>query len=725
MAIIGKIREKSWLILVIVGGALIAFILGDWQRISGGLEEVYGLGTVYGEKVDPVDFQEAINIQRVNNERTAEQQNKEPEPVDESAVWKSFVQDLVIRQEYDALGITVGQNEFDAYLFGEDGFEVMPDLASNFKDSATGMFNKNLLQAKIDDMKSSEKAEDQKLWEEIEQGYIEKRKREKYFQILQQGIYVTKLEAKEDYYAQKEKKSISFVLRRYSEIKDEDIEVTDEDLKAYFEEHKDEKKYENKESMRSINFFDIAIQPSAEDSAKFHDKMETYRNDLATAENDSAYIVKYSDMRFFTTNPYSTALPESHRKAKQHLTFPRSMDSTFMNSSVGDIIGPYEHMGTFNIAKIIGFTEDTINARHILIPVTEGQESVAEARVDSILAVINHDNFTEFVNKYSTDTGSKEKGGELGDFFFSEMVQPFAVYCADKPIGEIGQVRSQYGIHIIEVLDRKGPKYPRLGIISKTLKTSDATLSEIETSVYKLLWKLDDEMSKAKDAKEMVAIFDTVAKQEGYFSRPVNISEKSPRMTAFNTKLAEDKILELAFKEEAAVGDLIESPIRDQDKFLIAVLAAIRTEGETNFEDVEDKVRANYIQDQKVKRLKAQMMKKTLTELASDANPIQKADVTFANPQIASAGFEAGVVGALYTGLKDGQQTQPIEGKQGVYVIRIDRTDEVPVAKDYEVERNQLLSTARAKLSGDAVKGLIERADVIDNRRFYSIGLRR
>ena len=58
MAIIGKIRSKSGLLVGIIGLALLSFILGDYQSFFGSSEGEYGIGTVYGEKIDPNKYNE-------------------------------------------------------------------------------------------------------------------------------------------------------------------------------------------------------------------------------------------------------------------------------------------------------------------------------------------------------------------------------------------------------------------------------------------------------------------------------------------------------------------------------------------------------------------------------------------------------------------------------------------------------------------------------------------
>ena len=209
--------------------------------------------------------------------------------------------------------------------------------------------------------------------------------------------------------------------------------------------------------------------------------------------NDSAFVMNKCERRFYTSTPFSTAVPKTHPQAQQsYQTYPASLDSSFVDAPIGKVVGPYEMDGVTSIAKVIGFTYDTINARHILISVEQGEDpaSIAtkQALADTIMANINNDNFVEYVKKYSEDQGSKEKDGDLGDFYFSSMVQPFAAFVAEKPIGEIGLVQSQFGFHIVQTTGRRGRQYPRLAIVSKTLKPSNITKEAKDSEAYKLLY---------------------------------------------------------------------------------------------------------------------------------------------------------------------------------------------------------------------------------------------
>jgi len=733
MAIIGKIRDNGWLVLIVIGVALMAFIMGDWSKITGSNEPLYGIGTVNGEKVDDQKFNEAVQIAKTNAAQQAQQSGQPVQEVDEARVWNSFVEELLLEKEYEALGIEVSDDEFDAYLYAKAGFSPQAEFLNSpmFTDSITKAFSPKKLEARVNEMRDSKEPEQVEAWKNTEEYYKKKRRQEKYFDILGQGIYVTNLEAKNEFLAANEKKSISYVVKRFRDLNDEEFEkmATDKKLKAYFEKHKTDKKYQVKDNTRVLHYFDIKIEPSEADIKAFNDQLAELKQKFIATKNDSAFVTKKmnSELAFYTSGPYSTALPKSHRKAQEgkYITYPDGMDEAYKNAALGDVVGPYEFNGSQSMGKVIGFTSDTINARHILISVNEGDDVAAkEALADSLLNIVNGDNFAEYAKEYSDDPGSGEKGGDLGDFFFGDMVPQFATYVADKPIGEIGKVQSQFGFHIIQVTDRKGRKYPRLAVVQKTLEPSNETIKSIESEAYDLLYSLDEKLQKISDPNKKVARFDTIAARGDYFSRTIVLKDDAPTFNGFTTRYAEDKLLKLAFDEETEKGMLVNSPIKDQDRYVIAVFAGKVEEGEPKFEDVKDAIKQDYIKELKVKRLKSQMKGKNLSDIKGTGVSVQTAEVTMANTQLSGVGYEPKIVGAVFAMTKDGQRSLPIEGTSGVFVFKVDKTMKAVQAKDYEAEKKALSQSMKSQLQNTTRRALTELGDVVDNRRLFSTGVR-
>ena len=736
MALIGKIREKSVLLVVIIGVALFAFILGDWRKITGASTEAIGYGTVYGEMVEPGKFEEAnAKFQEQEQNQFAQQQREFTQKDQDAAAdkaWNYVVENILFEKEYEALGIDVSENEFRSYLFGTDGFTVLPELAQNFTDSTTGMFNAKMLEKRIQEMEASSDAQVKKQWEESKKYYTDRRKQEKYFALVGQGLYVTKLEAEEEYFAQKEVKSVSFVVRRFSEIDDKEIRLTDSELQKYYEEHKNDKKYENRTSSRDVRYFDITVTPSKGDSAKFNREMNTLKGDFAKSTNDSLFVLKNSDNKVYTKSKLATAVPEDHPKAQQFQSYPKSMDTIFKAAKIGDIVGPYVSKENYVISKVIGFTPTRIKARHILLGTSQSKDAkllaTKKAQADSILKLLTKDNFGEYVNKFSDDQGSKAQGGVIDNFIEAEMVEEFASFCATQPIGKIGLVKSLYGYHIIEVMERDDAKLPLLASVQKVFKPSQETIDRKNTEVFNLVDKLMIKLGSKESVTDKVALFDTIAQQAGYFVRPMNIAEDNPKLYGFTTKYAEDKILKLAFNDDAQAGDLVDGPIKDKDRYIIAMVSAIKTKGVPNFEDVKEAMKRDLLDQKKADRLMNSMKKdKTLQAMAKRGNTeVLKAEVTFANPQLSGAGYEPEIVGALFSGLKKGQRTAPLKGKMGVYVVRIDKSTKAPAAAgNYKNERDQLIQALRGNFQGQLLGALKKKAEVMDNRRFLSASIRR
>jgi peptidyl-prolyl cis-trans isomerase D len=274
------------------------------------------------------------------------------------------------------------------------------------------------------------------------EGLKKSRKQEKYFQILAQGLYVTKLEAKEEYKAQKEVKSVSYVVANFRDIPDTDIKITDDEVRKFWEANKDKKKYEVMAG-RDVKYFDIAIQPSKSDSNTFNIKMKKLKADFAKAKNDSLFVLANSEFKFYSKSLGMTFRPQGDQKARQGMTYPMEMDTVFKTATVGQIVGPYNDNGKTRLVKILDFNSKLMKVRHILVG-DQSKKPSDKKLADSIAKIANDENFNDLVKKYSKDQPSIEKGGVYEDFRFDEMVEPFSKFSYEEPIGKVGVVESQF-----------------------------------------------------------------------------------------------------------------------------------------------------------------------------------------------------------------------------------------------------------------------------------------
>jgi peptidyl-prolyl cis-trans isomerase SurA len=101
-----------------------------------------------------------------------------------------------------------------------------------------------------------------------------------------------------------------------------------------------------------------------------------------------------------------------------------------------------------------------IRAKHILISYMneDGKMDSASAKLtaDSVLAAIEAgESFDELVQKYSDDTGTKDKMGDLGLFERRMMVKEFDEAAFNLEVGEISDlVQTNFGYHVIKLLEK-------------------------------------------------------------------------------------------------------------------------------------------------------------------------------------------------------------------------------------------------------------------------------
>ncbi len=103
---------------------------------------------------------------------------------------------------------------------------------------------------------------------------------------------------------------------------------------------------------------------------------------------------------------------------------------------------------------------ETVNAQHILIDF-EGDEEKSKLLAQEIRGKVveGKQSFAELAKKHSTDSSVEKNSGNLGFFDKNQMVPEFSEVAFSLKEGEVSQpVKSQFGWHIIQVLEKKPTK---------------------------------------------------------------------------------------------------------------------------------------------------------------------------------------------------------------------------------------------------------------------------
>lgn len=736
MALIGKIREKSWLLVAVIGIAMLAFILGDLESVFGGgaTEDQYGIGKVEGEKIDEEKYENVVQNTRNQIYQNKMQQNQgQAVPLDEndeenarSQAWSAIVSEALINRELEKIGLIVDDVELDNVLYGTEDFEPSPAIseAQIFIDSATQEFDPSLVRQYLDNLENSPEPDALERLEGTLDYVKQYRREQKYNVLLEKGLHATTLEGKEEYYAQKEVKNVSYVYQSFAKVAPDEVgEITEEELKTFYEENKDKNKYKSTAS-RKLSYFSIPAVPSAEDSLRTQELLEKIKNKFKEEENDSLFVINYSETKEFSTDKSAASHPEG--TMGQQKFYPFDIADEIENGAKGDVIGPYINNDYMAVSKIVKFVEvPSATVRHILLNAkTDEEVAAAQKKADSIINVIKtQNNFEEMVTQFSDDPGSKNTGGKYENFTEGAMVPEFNDFSFEKPIGTLGSVKTDFGIHIIEVLERETPTRPILATINKSVDITKTSMDNINSMASNLIYELDDQMS-GKQLGEQVEVFDSIGRASGGTIRTLNIKDESPAAKGFGQS-AEGRILSLAFEEGAKAGQLSSAPIKDNDRVIIAMITDIQEEGVPTYEGIKDKMKTDLRKEKQAQILMEKMVgKDDLQALATEMGAQFETEGLTLSSNNTAVGREPILVGTAFSGLIDGQRSVPIKGNNGAFVLRVNNTVEAEETTDFSSEQTQLRSQYRSTLTQRYRNALQENADVVDNRKLRSFGIR-
>ena len=340
MSILEKIRSKTGLLVGIVGLALVIFILESLLGSGGALfsGQDMEVGEIAGDKIDYTAFSAKVNeqimqIQQSNPNATIDDKMKEQ--IIES-VWSQLVNDKVVMVQYKKLGIEVSEDELYDLMLVHPHQYVIQQLTDQQTGKVYDGFAKqdgSLDLAKLNQWVGQMNAEQEKFWKQLEKSILEVRAAEKYNNLIKKGLYVTSSEAKDAFIAQNKQVNASFVMKRYADVSDSTVKVSEDEISAYYNKHQGD--YKVSQTTRRIEYVAYDVLPSKLDYEVLMKDAQRATDEFKakTPTEDSSFIAQESEGGVINISNFS----------KKNMVIP---DSSVYTATKGTVFGPYTE-GTF------------------------------------------------------------------------------------------------------------------------------------------------------------------------------------------------------------------------------------------------------------------------------------------------------------------------------------------------------------------------------------------
>ena len=714
MAALGKIRSKGGILVAAIGLALFAFLAEEAFRSCNGIksETRQQIGEILGEKISVQDYQKLIDEYQSAIKFTMQRDNLTEDELNQvkDQVWQQLVNNRVLEADAKKVGLTVTEQELSNVL--NDG--TNPMLAQTpFVNQQTGRFDINALQQFLDGYNKA-KASNSPQLEQMQTIYdywlfVEKNLRtqllgQKYQALLASCVLSNKAEAKMAFKDNNEESDIQLASLAYSTIKDADVKVTDEDLKAKYEELKPA--FRQNTETRDIKFVDYQIKASASDRNAIVKEMNELQKQLATATDPSLVISKSGSMI-----PY-LGLPVSSKAYQQYPDIASKIDSLAVGTTG---VTENKQDNTLNIIRVMSKAQlpDSVQFRQIQVAANTPEE--AHAKADSIQkALAGGADFVAIAKRYG-QTG--EKVWFTGQQYeaapsMSEDNRTYIEALLNGEVNAIQNVALTQGNIILQVVDKKAMKTKTTAaIIKKLIDFSKATRSDAYN-------KFSEFVAKSATAADL----EKNASKYGYHVQSLNDVSTSIHYVA-GVHGTRDALKWLFDAKQGDVSPLYECG--DNDHLMVIVLSAIHPKGYRSWDDpqVKEILKREVIKDKKAEKLMAKLkgVNSIAAAQAKGAKVSTVSQITFAAPAFvqATGSAEPALSGAVAATAAGKFSKNPVKGNAGVYVFQVVKKALRAGSKYNEAMAMQQAAQQNMQFLSNFMQDLILKANVVDNRYLF------
>ena len=714
MAALGKIRSKGGILVGAIGLALFAFLAGDAARSCDGIkgEARQQIGEILGKKISVQDYQKLIDEYQSAIKFTMQRDNLTNQELNQvnDQVWQQLVSNRVIEADAEKVGLTVTEKEIQNVL--NEGTNPML-VQTPFVNQQTGRFDVNALKQFLDSYNKAKAAKSPQV-EQMQAIYdywlfVEKNLRaqllgQKYQALLASCVLSNKAEAKMAFKDNNEESQIQLASLAYSTVKDADVKVTDDDLKAKYAELKPA--FRQNVETRDIKFVDFQIKASAADRSQVVKEMNDFQKQLASAEDPAAVVSKSG-----SEIPY-LGLPVSNKAYQQYPDIASKIDSLSVGTT-GVVENAQDN--TLNIIRVLSKAQlaDSIQFRQINIAAATPDE--ARAKADSIQkALAGGADFDALAKRYG-QTGEKVWFTGQQYEMAPSMNQDNRTFINALLNGEVNATQNlalTQGNIILQVLDKKAfTTKTTAAVIKKVVDFSKATRSNAYNKFSEFVAK-----------SSTVADLEKNAPKSGYQVQSLNDISTAEHYIG-GIPGPRDALKWLFEAKQGEVSPLYECG--NNDHLLVIALTAVHPQGYRSWDDAQVKeiLKREVIKDKKAEKLMAKFkgVNSIAAAQAKGAKVSSVNQITFAAPAFvqATGSVEPALSGAV-AGTAAGKFSKaPVKGNAGVYVFQVVKKSMRAGSKYDETLVMQQAAQANMQLVGNFMQDLILKAKVVDNRYLF------
>ena len=710
MAALGKIRKRGVALVIIIGLGLFAFIAEEAFRSCEATknQQRQQIGEVLGNKINVQEFQSLVDEYQEVVKMTQNVDNLSEDQLNslKDEVWNSYVNEKIIASEAGKIGLTVTDEELQNIM--KEGTNPML-LRSPFVNQETGRFDVTMLTKFLADYKkNSTNPQLSESYQKIYQfwQFIEKQLRtqtlaQKFQALMANCLLSNPVSAKMSFDAQNQETDIQLASIAYNSINDNDVQVSESDLKAKYDEEKE--MFKQTIETRDIKYVSFQVQASAADRQALMTTMKDASEKLQSGANP-AEVVRKAQSQF----PY-TGIAATKR------AYPSDIAAKIDSMTVGQTSAPFETRSdnTLNVVKLLSKVQmpDSIEYRQIQV----GGATLDEARktADSVYTAIKAGaNFEELAQKYG-QTGQKQwltSAMYENSNSMDEESKNYLNSINTLGVNDVKNLEFSQGNIVLQVTARKAmvDKYD-VAVVKHTIDFSKSTYSD----AYNKFSQYVSENKTIEDLEKNAAKFGfQVQERKDMYNSEHNVA--GLRATREAMKWIFDA-------KENEVSPLYECG--SNDNLLVVALTKIHPVGYRALDAVKDMVKQEVVRDKKFEQIKDKLagVADIAAAQAKGARIDSVNQITFSAPVFvqATGSSEPALAGAVAS-LKEGDFSKAIvKGNGGAYLFKVLKKAAREGAKFDEKTAEQQLSQRAQQAAGRFMQELYQKAGVVDNRYLF------